>query len=294
MPLFDFCFDSCFDSLNESREFVFSKDKYTLRMFDAANEIPGVELFSKRDVKRMEYIPWAIVAEAEDLERYKQEVNILLLSFKIYKLSRVYIKYRLCKESIDCCFRLNDCLRPVMPNENNQIITFDDLNIIDKGFSRLLQMDAISDRTHNAIYFMYRGFLSDKMIDSFVLLMCAIESLFSKEDRSGATKTICSRVSKFLDCKSGCKYKDIEELYDLRSKIVHGKVVVEDEIKGQLNTLYKLQYVLIECMKKMLDEEIYRLYSDDQKKECYFNNLKCHMEQDLSQYSFNSPKYRNC
>lgn len=274
MPLFDFCFDFCFDSHNESREFVFSKDKYTLRMFDAANEIPEVELFSKRDVKLMERVPWAVVAEAENLEHYKQEVNILLLSFRIYKLSRVYIKYRLCKEDDSYCTRLNDYLHIVMPNKSNRIITLNDLNIIDKGFSRLLQMDTISNRTHNAIYFMYRGFCAGKMIDSFLFLMCSIESLFSNEESFGATKTICSRVSKFLDYMSGYEYKDIEELYDLRSKIVHGKVVVEDEIKGKLNILYKLQYVLVECMKKMLNEEIYLIYSDIQNKECYFNDLK--------------------
>ena len=76
-----------------------------------------------------------------------------------------------------------------------------------------------------------------------------------------------------MDCNSGYEYDDINKLYDLRSKIVHGKVVVEDEIKGQLNTLYKLQYVLVECMKKMLDKEIYQIYSDVQKKECYFNDV---------------------
>lgn len=273
MPLFDFCFDFCFDSLNESREFVFSGGKYALRNFDAANEIPEVELFSKQDVELMEMESWAVVAEAENLKHYKEEVNILLLSFRIYEPARVFIKYRLCKEDDSYCARLNDFLHIVMPNENNQIITLDDLNIIDKGFSKLLQMGTISNRTHNAIYFMYRGFCTDKMIDSFVLLMCAIESLFSNECRSGATRTICSRVSKFLDCKSGYEYKDIEELYDLRSKIVHGKVEVEEEIKGNLNTLYKLQYVLVECMKKMLNEEIYLIYSDIQNKECYFNDL---------------------
>ncbi len=267
MPLFDF--------FNESSEgFVFSGGKYALRKFDAANEIPEVELFSKQDVELMEMESWAVVAEAENLKHYKEEVNILLLSFRIYKLARVFIKYRLCKEDVHCCFRLNDCLRIVMPNKSNRIITLNDLNIIDKGFSKLLQMDAISKRTHNAIYFMYRGFCAGKMIDSFLFLMCSIESLFSNEERFGATKTICSRVSKFLDYRSGYKYVDIEKLYDLRSKIVHGKVAVKDEIKGNLNTLYKLQYVLVECMKKMLNEEIYLIYSDIQNKECYFNDLK--------------------
>jgi hypothetical protein len=267
MPLFDFWNES-------SKEFVFSGGKYALRIFDAANEIPEIELFSKQDVELMEMESWALVAETENLENFKEEVNILLLSFRIYKLARVFIKYRLCKEDVHRCSRLNDCLRIVMPNESNKIIELNDLNIIDQGFTKLLQMKPISNRTNNAIYFMYRGFCADKMIDSFLFLMCAIEALFSKENPGGATNTICSRVSKFLDSKSVYEYKDIEELYDLRSKIVHGKVMVEDEIKGQLNTLYKLQYVLIECMKKMLDKEIYQMYSDVQKKERYLNELE--------------------
>ena len=266
MPLFDF-------SKESSEEYIFSGGKYALRKFDAADEVPDIKLFSEQDIGVMEFQSWALVAEAENLEHYKEEINCLLLSFKIYKLARVFIKYRLCKEDIDCCFRLNDCLHIVMPNESNKVIALNDLDIINEGFSKLLQMEAISNRTHNTIYFMYRGFCADKMIDSFVLLMCSIESLFSDEERFGATKTICSRVSKFLDCKPGYEYKDIKELYDLRSKIVHGKVIAEDEIKGQLNTLYKLQYVLVECMKKMLDEELYLIYHDVENKEDYVRNL---------------------
>lgn len=267
MPLFDFCNES-------SEEFEFSVGKYSLREFDATNEIPEVELFSKQDVELMRMESWALVAEGKDLKQIEEEVNILFLSFRIYKLARAFIKYLLCKQDVFCCATLNNVMQLVLPNESNKTITLSDLSIIDKGFSKLLQMITISNRTRNAIYFMYRGFCTGKMIDSFMFLMCVIESLFSDEKRSGMTKTICSRVSKFLGNKSRYEYNDIEELYDLRSKIVHGKVVVEDEIKDQLNTLYKLQYVLVECMKKMLDKEIYRIYSDVQNKECYFNDLK--------------------
>ena len=267
MPLFDFDNES-------SEEFVFSGGKYAIRKFNAEDEIPEVPGLSELDIKYIKQESWALVAEDPDLKKYREEINILLLAFRIFQLARVFIKYRLCKEDDSYCSRLNDYLHIVMPNKSNGIITLNDLNIIDKGFSRLLQMDTISNRTHNAIYFMYRGFCAGKMIDSFLFLMCSIESLFSNEERFGATKTICSRVSKFLDYRLGYEYKDIEKLYDLRSKIVHGKIVVEDEIKGQLNTLYKLQYALVECMKKMLNEEIYLIYSDIQNKECYFNGLK--------------------
>lgn len=266
MPLFDFCNES-------SQEFKFGDGKYALRKFVADKEIPKIDLFSEQDIDYMGMESWALVAQDPDIKKYKQEINILLLAFKIYKFARIFIKYRLCKEKPENCRRITETMKLVLPEESNRLITFEDLKIVNGGFLNLLQMDAVSNRTHNAIYFMYRGFLSDKMIDSFVLLMCAIESLFSDERRTGATKTICSRVSSFLDNKPRCKYKDIYELYDLRSKIVHGKIAVEDDIKGKLKVLYDLQYVLIECMKKNLNKQIYNVYSDVQKKDRYFNDL---------------------
>lgn len=264
MPLFDF--------YNEShQEFLFDDGKYSIRELDADDEIPQIDLFSKLDIDYMrEDADWALVAENPDVKKYKQEVNILLLSFRIYKLARVFIKYRLCKEDVSLCSRLSDTMRLVLPEKSNRLITLHDLNIINKGFTNLLSMESISNRTHNVVYFLYRGFCSEKMIDSFVFLMMGIESLFSKEEIGGATQTICSRVSAFLDSKKRCGYQDIKKLYDLRSKIVHGKVVVEDEIKGNLTVLYDLQYIVTECMKKMLDEKIYLVYSNVEEKEKYF------------------------
>jgi hypothetical protein len=266
MPLFDFYNDS-------SEEFVFEGGKYALRRFNPDNEIPDTELFSKLDVEYMKQESWAIVAENPDLEKYMQEVNILLLSFKIYTLSRLFIKYCLCKEDETLCSILNDTMQFVLKAKSSLIISSDDLDVINNGFSNLLKMHPISNRTQNALYFLYRGFHSSKMIDSFMFLMSAIESLFSGEKRGGVTKTICSRVSNFLNNKTRCKYQNIEDLYDLRSKIVHGRVIVDDEIKGHLATLHELEYVITECMKKMLDKKIYLIYGNVQQKEIYFKNL---------------------
>lgn len=266
MPLFDFCNES-------SEEFVFDLGSYSIREFDADNEIPQIELFSEQDIDYMRMESWALVAEDPDVKKYKQEVNILLLSFKIYKLAPLFIKYRLCKEDDSLCSRLNDTMQYVLREKSNRVITWNDLEVINNGFSNLLKMHPISNRTQNALYFLYRGFHSIRMIDCFVFLMSAIESLFSGEKRGGVTKAICSRVSNFLDRKPRCKYEDIKKLYDLRSKIVHGRVVVNDDIKGQLKTLHELEYVVTQCMKKMLDEKIYLIYSNVDKKENYFNKL---------------------
>ncbi len=266
MPLFDFYYDG-------SEEFAFEGGKYALQRCNPDDEIPNTDLFSKLDVTYMKRECWAIVAESPDVEKYKQEVNILLLSFKIYRLAPLFIKYRLCKEDETLCSILYDTMQYVLREKSCPIIASKDLAVINSGFSNLLQMRTISNRTQNALYFLYRGFHSSKMIDCFMLLMSAIESLFSDEKRRGATTSICLRVSSFLDNKARCTYQDINALHDLRSKIVHGRVVVTDDIKGQLPTPHELEYVVTECIKKMLDEEIYPIYSDVEKKENYFNKL---------------------
>ena len=79
MPLFDFYNDS-------NEEFVFEGGKYALRRFNADDEILNTDLFSKLDIEYMKEECWALVAQDPDTNKYEQKVNILLLSFKIYKL----------------------------------------------------------------------------------------------------------------------------------------------------------------------------------------------------------------
>jgi len=152
-------------------------------------------------------------------------------------------------------------------------LTYRDLDEVDEGFLKLLEMRDISYRTHNAIYFTYRGSASDRMIDSFVLLTMGLESLFSPETPGGVTKAICSRVSAFLGSSAPDSLKDMRSLYELRSRIVHGRVVVKDNIKGKISTLHDLQRVLLKCLKKMLKENSYRVYRDVSDKEEYFWKL---------------------
>lgn len=266
MPLFDFYY-------KDSQEFLFGDGKYALKRFVADNEIPKIDGLSKLDMEYMKQAYWALVAKDPDVNKYKQEVNILLLAFKIYKLARLFIKYRLCKEDSNFCSRINETMQYILPEKSNSTITQNELSIINKGFLNLLKMDAISNRTHNALYFLYRGFFSTHWIDSFIFLMSALESLFSKEVHGGVTKIICSRVSMFLDSKLRCSYKDIENLYDIRSRIVHGNIIVSDDPKNNLIKLHDLEYVVTECMKKILGKQIYLKYSDVQQKESYYNHL---------------------
>jgi hypothetical protein len=269
MPLFSFEYE-------DSEEFIFSGGKYSLRPFNSDNEIPQIDLFSEQDKQHMQMKSWALVADEPDIDKYKQEVNILLLSFKIYKLARLFIKYRLCKDDVMLCRRINQNMEYVLAEKSPILITFDDLKVIDKGFSNLLKMKDISNRTYNAIYFFYRGYHSAKWIDAFIFWMSALESLFSKDEPGAATKTICSRVSALLDSKPRCEYDNIKKLYDLRSEMVHGRIGanlddVPEQDREKLEILHELEYVATECMKKILDDKIYLIYSNDKQKERYFN-----------------------
>lgn len=266
MPLFSF-------NYIDNREYKFINGKYSLKRFVADEEIPSVPGFSEMDVQYMKMENWAIVVENPDMGKYKNEVNMLLITFKIYKFARLIIKYRLCKEDTNICSKILETMKYNPIGNTNCEISYEDLNIIKEGYLKLLEMFGISRRTHNSLYFLYRAFFTEHWIDSFMLLMCSLESLFSKDRPGGVTRTICTRISNFLSPLPCCEYSDVEELYNIRSKMVHGRLEVGDDPDENLVKLHKLEYIVIECFKKMLNEEVYRIYQSNQRKEEYFNNL---------------------
>ena len=72
----------------------------------------------------------------------------------------------------------------VLPEKSPREISLEQLNQVNIGFERLQEMDAIdsvSNRTHNAIYFMYGAyFAAGHALYLFVLLFTVLEALFSE------------------------------------------------------------------------------------------------------------------
>jgi Apea-like HEPN len=127
--------------------------------------------------------------------------------------------------------------------------------------------------THNAIYFMYGAyFIAGHALYLFVLLFTVLEALFSKEEGGAATKTICQRASSFLGSQHRCTYSDIERLYNIRSELVHGRRKFSASHEN-LEDAHELEFVVTECMKKMLAERAYLKYKDVAEKENYFDLL---------------------
>lgn len=264
MPLFQFGYLG-------KREFRFTGNQLSIEKFDRSHDIPDIDLFSKHDIDHMELESWALVFDHEDTANYKTKVNLLLLSFRIFSQGKPpFVKYRLCTEDIRKCSRLTSTMTYIHEFENSRhTYTEEDLATIDKGFVALTEMDAVSPRCHNALYFLFLGFTTIHWIESFMFQMTALEAVFSKDEPGGATKTICRRVSSFLGSKKGAQYEDLEGLYATRSDIVHGRIVVNEEPLENLKQLHNLQSVSLWCMKKILEDKVYLTFKDKGARDSY-------------------------
>ena len=268
MPLFQFVY-------LDSEPFYFSGNQIRIEKFNADKEVPNIDLFSKYDIDHMGLESWALIFDHDDIEGYKSKVNRLLLSFRILSKGKPpFIKFRLCREDIRECSRLNSTMTYIHEFEEKRLpYNREDLLNINNGFENLTEMDSISTRCHNALYFLYLGFHTIHWISSFMFLMSTLESIFSKDKSGGATKTICTRVSSFLKSMPRCEYDDIDHLYDIRSRIVHGNIIAKDKPGEYLKELHHLQYVVIECMKKIIKEKAYLKFIDKKTRDSYLGTL---------------------
>lgn len=268
MPLFWF-------ELKGIDTYTFNDTGISISPFDES-DTPKIPLFSEQDLLHItDEAPWALIYESSDVKEYKSKINILLLAFKIFCEKRYpFIKYRLCPGNHSLCRRLNDSItyNYSHPRTEGQF-TVTDLDRIKEGFLSLIEMDQISTRTHNALYFLYRAWHNTKWMDSFILMMCSLESLFSKDKSGGATAAITTRVSSLLSSKAKCTKSDIEELYDLRSRMTHGNLEASDEPGENLEKLNHLDFVTGECFRAIADRKLYKEFSDKLSRDRLMNTL---------------------
>ena len=274
MPLFWF-------ECEEISNYTFGDTGLSIEQF-SDDDILTNPLFSEQDIRHMQDEPgFSIVFDEGSVDGYKSLTNLLLMSFKIFcEIRYPFIKYRICKDNPSLCRRLNDPItynfffpRIIRPYSLSEIET------INKGFQSLIDMDKISVRTHNALYFLYRAFHSIKWMDAYIHLMSSIESLFSKDKPGGATVAITTRVPSLLSNNPRCTKKDIEDLYEIRSRIIHGNITgpdldeAKDDDKDKLANLDKLEYVTIECFKELVKSTRYKHYTDKEIRDKFMGTL---------------------
>lgn len=269
MPLFQFSYGG--------KEFIFS-EHYSLEKFDANRDIPDnvKSSLSSSDVSYLFQEDWALVA-TNPSDYFKSEVNMLLISLRIYAKSNAFIKWRFCEEDSRYSTCLNDRFRNLLSQADSDV-TEETLYVVKNRFLEIMEMYSVSDRTKNALYFIWRGLCAEKHIDAYIFFVCALESLFSKETSEEGTKTIIKRIYKFLSEIKGFGGDQIKNIYKMRSDMVHGRISHTDKgnsgkRKNNLKNLGKLEELVFVCMNKILTEKTYLLYGNVDKKETFFNDL---------------------
>lgn len=269
MPLFEFKYDG---------EEVRFTDNYFLEHFDNEKDIPqDLAGLSPLDLSHLSFVDWALIAK-DPPTNYRSEINLLLIAFRIYTQSNVFIKWRFCKEESSHTKRLegNDRFRNLVLT-SSEGISKENFQAVRDGFLKLLEMYEVSDRTKNTLYFTWRGLCSTKHIDAYILLVCAIEALFSGETSEDVTKIIIKRTQKFLSGIKGFGGDQIKRIYKIRSNMVHGRIPHTEknskQAKQNIRNLSKLESLVFACIRKMLEGELYLNYSDIELKEKYLNDL---------------------
>ena len=268
MPLFDYASTGI-------KSFSFGSFPFSIEPLKA-DEIIDTKLFSAQDINYMQMESWCLVFNSAETQQYVEELNLLIMAFRISTQSRgPFIKYFLCKDDPLQCRRLND---PMFFYNYTSILTRkifnqSDLEKVDSYFGRLIEMKSVSIRTKNALYFTFRGMSSTKWIDAFMMFMAALESLFSKDTSGGATKIIKARVSSLLYTINGTTEDDVGTLYDLRSKMTHGRIEVGDDPKENLQSLAKLQQLLHACLDILLNKELYKHYATKTMRDKFMDTL---------------------
>ena len=288
MPLFDFY-------NKEKVEYAFLDGRYKLERFNPIDELINEKIFSEQDREYISLERWAIVVDNAESYNYKEEVDILLLALRLAKKCRAFIKYRLspnCKKRVS---RLCDTVQFTLKDDTTREIEKSDLDKADEIFNKLIEMREISPRTYNAVNFLFKAYHSRQWLDAFIYHMMCLESLFSKEQKGDSERTICLRVSVFLFDKYGTKYNDIQPLYELRSKLVHGTFALNEETPPEENLaiLKKLEDLMLDVFRLFLDQNIHKLYIDVKEKETYFNELSRTKAYLVRENKKNSPDQQN-
>lgn len=254
--------------------YVFESFPFSIKPLET-EDIIEIELFSKQDIEDMRGESWCLVFTGDEADKYIETSNLLLMAFRISEPCRgPFIEYRVCRKDLKHCRRLND---PMGYNYeaglSEKAFSLSDLEKIDAYLGRLIEMNKVSTRTKNALYFTFRGMSAAKWIDGFLMYMAAIESLFSKDMPGGATEIIKTRVASLLNSIAGVTKDDVEALYKLRSSMVHGRIEVNDDSKINLAELHKIERLLTSCLNIFLERELYKHYASKIERDKFMGTL---------------------
>ncbi len=256
-PLFNFQY---FDR----EDFAFSDQRLSIRHFDDWGTLPDREIFSLRDRTYIRDVSKAVVAESPDPEGYKLDSSLLLMAFRLLaEGNRItpIVKYRLSEEE-KCCSRIEETEMHVrFPGYLYQVYSPGSFPEIDQTYMALRVAEGTSQRLKNAFFFLYRAFNSYQWVDSFLFYMGVIEALFSLDGKGPAKKPVCGRAAAILNARNW-NYDVIEDLYETRSRVAHGRLEAGRDSEENLRLTAKMEVLAKLCLRRLIALDALKHYAD--------------------------------
>ncbi len=224
--------------------------------------------------------------ELNEYEGYKIDTHLLIIAFRILFDYPVSLHSYLYPNGIDeipfrQCFKLHDIFRyEAAEVRNAKLLSREDLGEVERMFGRLKKMSEMKGRAHNALFLLTRGMFESNAIGAILHYSAALESIYGIEknrqrrDHIPIAETISKRIAAYL-APSDYNYQVIIDMYELRSRVVHGEmhVVWDNNPKinvEQANTFWRLLRV---CFLKLLTENHYSKLIDEQERENFFDEI---------------------
>jgi hypothetical protein len=259
-------------------EFIFDKNlKLKLKYFSYEDHMERVDadeysIFDQMQLK-VKY-NWGIRFDCNltKLNTYIENINLLMLAFRIFDEADCSFQYILNVSNTHSSIKnIDNWKRSINTIKHPSNFKIEDLIKIKEGYLRLQKFFSISARTKHCIQFLYLGYISFYWMQGFILLMTSLETLVSPNIRSEKiTSIIISRIMKLLTDKSICSKTQLDKIYDLRSKIVHGKITTDIEMKKVMPHVVRLQKVVLSVFNNILQNNLSNIYCNKIEFENFF------------------------
>ena len=215
--------------------------------------------------------------DKEKVEDYKLKLNLFLLAIRIILQSDLSIKYILCKSVPHLSIKYSDdwkyAIAENIPKRQTKEFNKFHLDEVVIAYNHLKDFFNVSPRTTHAVNFLFLAYTSYYWMESYMLLMTALETLVSPDKIGTIVPEVTDRVVSLINDKNICSKTRFSKIYKLRSDIIHGKVLVDINFDKELPKLQQLQNIALTVFKILLEKDFKNIYQNQTLKEIFFNNL---------------------
>ena len=194
----------------------------------------GSDFLSKYDKSVIDSTPVCLQIDTS-VVRPEEASIAFILSCRLLKRTKVLIRYRI--DDLRDISIIRDNYPYVTSDDATNWMAENDYQTISKIYDGLLRFKRINTRTGNAVYFISMAYRSWKWIETLIFHVCALETLTSASDRErDITEKFKRRISNFIAYdesntftinSNGDDEAKLEEIYNVRSELVHGRYSFE-------------------------------------------------------------------